>query len=91
MPNTTQGDPNLEASKEFSRKVQAFKQTDHYQLFVEKLQNDYTRALSDLLTEENPTVRGELNYIRKLFAWYNAKAEEEEVIALHLKKMEDDW
>jgi len=81
----------LNTTKGFSRHIKLFKQSEYYEVFLNKLKDDFRKYTNDLLTEEDPIARGKVQYIKEIFSWYNAKAEEEEVLELDYKKQNEDW
>lgn len=81
-----------EEVKEFSRKVQAFKQTEHWGIFEDKLQRDWKfwhRELRkrDAGMEEVRGAQAVLAYIKEVFDWYDARAIEEALLTEEEKRL----
>lgn len=75
---------------EFSRKVQAFKLSEYYNLLFDKLSADYKRLINDLIVKENPEVRGAVHYLLTIYEWFNSSADLEELINIEKRKIEED-
>jgi hypothetical protein len=77
---------------ELSRKVQLFKQSEFYEILLNRLNEDRVKYRNEAIADGSDVVRGKAQYIDELFNWFEATAKEElkyEEIDLRVKHNND--
>jgi len=87
------------ATRDYSRKVQTFKQSEHFDLFISKITRDWEKynATLRVLAQTNdplaaPTA-GKLAYIQELLGYFESKAMDELKIEVQKKQelINEEW